>query len=65
MTNSSPKPILNTSLPPNFRQIRIELAREHEHPAGSHNIAYILVAPLDSDATSIKRCGSSIAKPAA
>ena len=49
MTKSSLKPILNTSLPPSFRQIRIELAREQEHPAGSHNIAYILVAPLDDD----------------
>jgi hypothetical protein len=45
----SPTPILNTSLPPAFRQIRIELAREQEHPDGAHNIAYILVAPLDDD----------------
>jgi hypothetical protein len=49
MPASSPSPILNTSLPWHFRQIRIELAREHDHPAGSHNIAYILVAPLDDD----------------
>jgi hypothetical protein len=46
---SSPKPILNTSLPSTFRQIRIELAREQGHPEGAHNIAYILVAPLDDD----------------
>jgi hypothetical protein len=46
---SSPAPILNTSLPSTFRQIRIELAREQEHPEGAHNIAYVLVAPLDDD----------------
>ena len=45
----SPTPILNTSLPSSFRQIRIELAREQGHPDGAHNIAYILVAPLDND----------------
>jgi hypothetical protein len=49
MSQSSPAPILNTSLPSSFRQIRIELAREQEHPEGSHNIAYVLVAPLDAD----------------
>ncbi|MBR1125175.1 hypothetical protein JQ628_26885 [Bradyrhizobium lablabi] len=49
MPNSSPAPILNTSLPPSFRQIRIELARERGHPEGAHNIAYVLVAPLDDD----------------
>ena len=46
---TSPTPILNTSLPSTFRQIRIELAREKGHPRGEHNIAYILVAPLDDD----------------
>jgi hypothetical protein len=46
---SSPLPILNASLPSSFRQIRIELAREHGHPEGAHNIAYVLVAPLDGD----------------
>ena len=49
MTMSSPKPILNTSLPPGFRQIRIELAREAGHPDGAHGIAYVIVAPLDDD----------------
>ena len=49
MSKPSRAPILNTSLPSSFRQIRIELAREHEHPSGSHNIAYVLVAPLDDD----------------
>jgi hypothetical protein len=46
---SSPTPILNTSLPSSFRQIRIELAREQGHPEGAHNVAYVLVAPLDDD----------------
>ena len=46
---SSPTPILNAALPPAFRQIRIELAREQGHPDGAHNIAYVLVAPLDPD----------------
>lgn len=46
---SSPTPILNASLPSSFRQIRIELARERGHPEGAHDIAYILVAPLDGD----------------
>lgn len=46
---SAPAPILNASLPPTFRQIRIELARERGHPAGAHDIAYVIVAPLDDD----------------
>ncbi|MGQ0681128.1 hypothetical protein [Bradyrhizobium sp.] len=46
---SSPTPILNTSLPSSFRQIRIELAREQGHPEGAHDIAYVLVAPLNDD----------------
>ena len=50
MTKSSPAPILNTSLPGSFRQIRIELAREAGHPDGAHGIAYVMVAPLDDDA---------------
>ena len=45
----SPAPILNTSLPSSFRQIRIDLAREPDHPEGAHDIAYVLVAPLDDD----------------
>ena len=43
------KPILNSSLPPQFRQLRIELAREPGHPEGEHGVAYAVVAPLDSD----------------
>jgi hypothetical protein len=49
MQNINPKPILNTSLPTQFRQIRIELAREPGHPQGDHAVAYVIVAPLDAD----------------
>lgn len=44
---AQPKPILNTSLPPQFRQIRIELAREPGHPEGDAAVAFVFVAPLD------------------
>ena len=44
---SQRQPILNASLPAQFRQIRIALAREPGHPDGDAEIAYILVAPLD------------------
>ena len=47
--SKSPKPILNTSLPPQFRQIRIELAREPGHPEGDASFAYVIVAPLDAN----------------
>jgi hypothetical protein len=43
------KPILNTSLPPQFRQIRLVLAREPGHPEGDTGFGYLIVAPLDSD----------------
>ena len=36
-------------LPPEFRRIRLHLAREPGHPEGDRNIGYELVAPLDSD----------------
>jgi hypothetical protein len=49
MQNAHPKPILNTSLPAQFRQIRIELAREPGHPEGDTDVAYVIVAPLDAD----------------
>jgi hypothetical protein len=35
------------SLPPQFRRIRLELAREPGHPEGSRRIGYDLTAPLD------------------
>jgi hypothetical protein len=41
------KPILNTSVPPSFRQIRLQLARELEHPEGDSGIGYVILAPLD------------------
>jgi len=41
--------IRNTDLPHAFRQIRLELAREPGHPSGDHDIAYVLLAPLDAN----------------
>jgi hypothetical protein len=41
-------PILNTELPHGFRYIRLERARDHDHPAGDNKIAYIVIAPLDA-----------------
>ena len=49
MPSKGPKPILNTSLPPQFRRIRIELAREPGHPEGDTGFAYVIVAPLAAD----------------
>ena len=39
-----------TSLPEQFRRIRLELAREPGHPEGSRATGYVLVAPLDDEA---------------
>jgi hypothetical protein len=49
MQGVQPRPILNTSLPAQFRQIRIDLAREPGHPFGDTGFAYVIVAPLDAD----------------
>jgi hypothetical protein len=49
MSKTQLKPILNASLPPQFRQIRIALAREPSHPEGDDEVAYIFVAPVDVD----------------
>ena len=49
MPNSCPKPILNASLPAQFRKIRIELAREPHHPEGDAGVAYVIVAPLNAN----------------
>jgi hypothetical protein len=49
MSNPHPRPILNTSLPVQFRQIRIELAREPGHPEGGASVAYLIIAPLDAN----------------
>jgi hypothetical protein len=49
MQKTNLKPILNTSLPARFRQIRIELAREPAHPEGDADVAHVIIAPLDTD----------------
>lgn len=36
-------------LPPEFRKIHLELARERDHPQGSRAIGYELVTPLDQE----------------
>jgi hypothetical protein len=41
-------PLSNTSLPREFRYIRLERARDHDHPEGDSKTAYILIAPLDA-----------------
>lgn len=38
-----------TTLPGNFRRIRLELAREPGHPGGDQHTAYVIVAPLDAE----------------
>jgi hypothetical protein len=37
------------SLPTNFRRIRLQLAREPQHPEGDAHTGYVLVAPLDRE----------------
>ena len=49
MSKPQRKPILNASLPAQFRQIRIVLAREAGHPEGDDEVAYIFVAPVDAE----------------
>lgn len=49
MSKTQRQPILNASLPAQFRQIRIALAREPGHPDGDADRAYIIVAPLAPD----------------
>lgn len=41
-------PIRNTALPRGFRYIRLERARDHHHPDGDSNTAYVMIAPLDA-----------------
>jgi hypothetical protein len=64
MSKPQLKPILNASLPAQFRQIRIALAREPGHPEGDDDVAYIFVAPVDAEGRSIRNYGGRIAKPA-
>ena len=49
MSKTQRKPILNASLPAQFRQIRMVLAREPGHPDGDDEVAYIFVAPVDTE----------------
>jgi hypothetical protein len=49
MSKPQLKPILNASLPAQFRQIRMELAREPGHPEGERAVAYVIIAPLTPD----------------
>ena len=49
MSNPKRKPILNAYLPPQFRQIRLVLAREPGHPEGDCDVAYIFFAPVDTE----------------
>ena len=42
-------PLKTATLPPEFRLIRLELARERDHPAGSGEDGYDVVAPLRAD----------------
>jgi hypothetical protein len=49
MSKPQRKPILNASLPAQFRQIRIVLAREPGHANGDDEVAYIFVAPIDTE----------------
>jgi hypothetical protein len=49
MSEAQLEPILNASLPAQFRQIRLALARERGHPEGDMEVGYIIVAPLDSE----------------
>lgn len=39
------------TLPPSFRHIRLELARERSHPVGDPTHGYDIVAPLKEDGT--------------
>ena len=49
MSKPQRKPILNASLPVQFRQIRIVLAREPGLPQGDDEVAYIFVAPVNTE----------------
>ena len=36
-------------LPPNFRRVRLELAREPDRPEGDAGTAYVITLPLDAN----------------
>ena len=58
------KPILNASLPAQFRQLRLVLAREPGHPEGDAEVAYVIVAPLDPEDRLDANSGENFAMPA-
>lgn len=49
MNHPAFEPLRNSSLPRAFRYIRLERARDHDHPEGDRKTGYVLVAPLDDD----------------
>ena len=49
MSKAKRKPILNAYLPPQFRHLRIALAREPGRPDGDDDVAYIFIAPVDTE----------------
>jgi hypothetical protein len=49
MSKAKRKPILNAYLPPQFRHMRIALAREPGRPDGDDDVAYIFIAPVDTE----------------
>jgi len=49
MPHAQSRRILSSSLPTQFRQIRLELARERSHSKADVGIAYVIVAPLDGE----------------
>ena len=38
-----------TDLTPNFRAVRLLLAREKDHPVGEHEVGYDILVPLDKN----------------
>ncbi|WP_245263329.1 hypothetical protein [Azorhizobium doebereinerae] len=38
-----------SELPHAFKEVRLELAREKDHPEGARNVGYLFVAPLDAN----------------
>jgi hypothetical protein len=49
MNQTAFKPIRNTALPHSFRYVRLERARDHNHPTGDSDTAYVMIVPLDAE----------------
>ena len=49
MTQKNSHTSMKSTLPRQFREIRLELAREPSHPEGSRQHGYRLIAPLDAE----------------